>query len=104
MRSLAFRTAFVALLMIAACYSFAVGQKHRPPIRQTPPKQVGAKVVTNCPGSGLTDAEVADLLTGHNKQRQKVNTPPLRWDCTLGAIAASWAKHGVPGHSGTDFG
>lgn len=92
-----------ALVLSFAFLSTTVAQKHRPPIRQTPPKTVN-KVVTNCPGSGLTDAEVADLLGGHNRQRAKVNTPPLRWDCTLGAVAAKWVKQGTPGHSDTPFG
>ena len=94
---------YTTLVLSLAFFSTAQAQKHRPPIRQTPPKQV-TKVVTNCPGSRLTDAEVADLLAAHNKQRQKVNTPPLHWDCTLGAVAASWAAKGTFGHSGTDFG
>ena len=103
MKSLAFSCAFVSLNVLSLCLAVQ-GQTHRAPIRQLPPKQISAKAVTNCLGSGLTDAEVADLLAGHNKQRQKVNAPPLRWDCTLGATAAAWAKHGTPGHSGTDFG
>src|SRR6185437_7248513 len=56
------------------------------------------------PGSGLTDAEVADLLAAHNKQRQNVKTPPLAWDCRLSAAAASWAAKGVMGHSQTSLG
>lgn len=67
-------------------------------------KQVPTRVVKNCPASGLTDAEVADILAAHNKQRLKVNTPPLRWDCTLGAAAAAWAAKGTFGHSDTSFG
>jgi pathogenesis-related protein 1 len=96
-------TCTILVLSIALLSSAALAQKHRPPIRQTHPKPV-AKVVTNCPASGLTDAEVAEILAGHNKQRQKYHTPPLVWNCTLGAMAAAWAKKGTFGHSGTELG
>ena len=103
MKSLAFICAFV-VLCIVFCSTSALAQKRRAPIRQPPPKEAPATLVKNCPGSGLSDAEVADLLAGHNKERQKVGTPPLRWDCTVGALAAGWAKKGTPGPSGTDLG
>ncbi len=98
MKSLAL-TGVVAALVIGFFSGVSFAQKRRPPI-----KQVSPHVIKNCPASGLSDAEVADLLAAHNKQRQKVNTPPLRWDCTLGAAAALWAAKGTFGHSGTSFG
>jgi pathogenesis-related protein 1 len=91
------------VLALAFISTTAIAQKHRPPIRHKPPK-TSPKVITNCLASGLTDAEVADLLASHNKQRQKYHTPSLVWDCRLGAIAASWAAKGSFGHSGTDYG
>lgn len=101
MKSLALScTAVVLALSFGTTMTFA--QKHKP-AKHTPAKPA-AKVITNCPGSGLTDAEVADLLAGHNKQREKVKTPSLRWDCSLGAAAAAWVKKGTPGHSETSFG
>jgi len=103
MKSLAFICVFTAFC-VGSVTTSAFSQKRRPPVRQASPKQASVTVVTNCPGSGLTNAEVADLLAGHNKERQKVGTPPLRWDCFVGSAAAAWAKKGTPGHSGADFG
>ena len=98
MKHLAF-TGVIAALALGIFSGVSFAQKRRPPTNQPLPH-----VIKNCPASGLTDAEVADLLAAHNKQRQKVNTPPLRWDCTLGSAAASWAAKGTFGHSSTSFG
>src|SRR5947208_2164146 len=98
MKSLAL-TSIAAALALTFFSAVTFAQKHRPSIRHTSPK-----IVTNCPGSGLTDLEVTDLLAAHNKQRQKVNSPPLRWDCALGTAAAAWAAKGTFGHSGTSLG
>jgi len=102
MKSLAL-TCTAVVLAFAFMSTATFAQKHRPAVRQTAPK-VAPQPVTNCPASGLTDAEVAVILAGHNKQRQKYHTPPLVWNCSLGAQAAAWAKKGTPGHSGTDLG
>lgn len=87
------------VLALTLLSSTTDAQKRRPATRPVTPKPT-----RNCPGSGLADDEVADLVAGHNKQREKVRTPPLRWDCTLGAVAASWVKKGIAGHSDTSFG
>jgi pathogenesis-related protein 1 len=42
-------------------------------------------------GSALTPQEAADLLALHNKTRQEVGVPPLRWSPVLAAFAQAWA-------------
>jgi pathogenesis-related protein 1 len=99
MRSVVFLCA--CILLGAASVS---AQTKKPISRKSPTRSVQTTTVKNCPASGLTDAEVADLLAEHNRQRQKVKTALLVWDCRLGAVAASWAARGTPGHSDTSFG
>jgi uncharacterized protein YkwD len=98
MKSLALACA-IAVFVLAFLSTYAVGQKRRGPVRPDP-----QRAVTNCPKSGLTDVEVAELLAAHNKVRQKVRTSPLVWDCRLGSAAAAWVARGTFGHSGTSFG
>ena len=98
MKSLALACALMEL-SLTLFSSICIAQRRRPPV-----KHVAPRVVKNCPASGLTDAEVADILAAHNKARQEVKVAPLAWDCTLGAAAASWAKQSIFGHSGTSYG
>ncbi|MBV9241412.1 MAG: hypothetical protein JO314_05320 [Acidobacteria bacterium] len=89
----------IAALGVSLLSITATAQKKKPPVRQAP-----AKIIANCPNSGLTDAEVAEILTAHNKARASVKVPLLRWDCTLGKEAADWVATGEAGHSDTSFG
>src|SRR4051794_24106513 len=98
MKSLALYS-FTVFTVVTAFTLTADGQRRHGNVKVPP-----ARVVTNCPGSGLTDAEVADILAEHNKQRLKVHTAPVAWDCHLGAIAAAWAAKGTFGHSQTALG
>jgi hypothetical protein len=50
--------------------------------RQDPPARVAAP----------SDDIAARLLAAHNVERDRVGTPPLRWDHDLAAAAAIWAR------------
>ena len=42
-------------------------------------------------GSAVTPKEAADLIALHDKMRQEVGVPPLRWSPELAAFAQAWA-------------
>lgn len=89
-----------ASALVLLCSNAEAQKRHS----STTTRAVVQRLVTNCPASGLTNAEIADILAAHNNQRQKVHTAPIVWDCALGTAAASWAAKGIFGHSGTSFG
>lgn len=57
----------------------------------------GAVAITIAPGaaravrSTLTAAEVAELVSFHNRARQEVGTAPVKWSPELAAFAQAWA-------------
>jgi pathogenesis-related protein 1 len=97
----------LATLVLLSFVLTANAQKRRPIAKPTPAlsvKRVTAVAVKNCPASGLTDAEVADILAAHNKERNDVKVPALFWDCTLSKAASTWVAKGIAGHSETPYG
>jgi pathogenesis-related protein 1 len=64
----------------------------------TPPQSSGAN---RCPGlqTGLTNAEIDEILRVHNAARAAVKVPPLTWNCKLAEFSQAWANRDVWGHS-----
>lgn len=61
--------------------------------------QSESKPPAKCTGSnGLTEIEIADLLSAHNKVREKLSIEDLTWDCKLADFAQEWAQRGIPEH------
>ena len=77
----------------------AAGQAAMPAVTANNKPAATPAAVSNCPGSGLTDAEVKEILRLHNKARAAVNVAPLTWNCTLADYAQKWADGGKLGHS-----
>jgi pathogenesis-related protein 1 len=65
-----------------------------------------AKAVRGCSASnGLTQAEITEILTRHNKPRAELSLPLLAWDCKLAKAAQEWADRGVfEHHAGYSYG
>lgn len=44
--------------------------------------------------TGLTSAEMGQILADHNSARGQLGLPPLKWDCGLARYAMEWASKG----------
>ncbi len=64
-----------------------------------------ASEVPKCAQStGLTQEEIAELLSAHNRVRSEVKIAPIVWDCKLATYAQEWAVKAVTAHRETDLG
>lgn len=43
--------------------------------------------------TALTAPQQKEMVKAHNRWRQKVGVPPMRWAADLGGIAQQWAEH-----------
>jgi pathogenesis-related protein 1 len=66
--------------------------------------QRSGKQMMKCTGvSGLTRAEIAEILNAHNQVRSELKLASLKWDCKLADYAQAWAKLGHPAHRDEDL-
>lgn len=72
-----------------------------------PPPNVHPSITVKakCEPNGLTQAEIDDLVTAHNKARAEQGLSPVVWDCMLANLAQNWAARGVFEHrQGSGYG
>jgi pathogenesis-related protein 1 len=95
MRSIA---VLVAVLLCLVC-TVAAQKKPKPlptPVAKT---EAIASIPARCPGNGLTEVEMTQILVEHNRPRVALGLTPLKWDCGIAASAQAWASKGKPGHN-----
>lgn len=58
-------------------------------------RPVAVKEPQKCSGkTGLSPAEITELLAAHNRARAESNVSPVTWDCKLADLAQEWATRG----------
>lgn len=69
-----------------------------PTVRSTPTPATPAPKSGKCPGNGLSDDEITQMLTLHNNVRRDLKLTELKWDCRAAKFAQEWADKGVFQH------